>query len=421
MPLKHNSKNRTIKIDFITAKRPEFHFKVKLKNINLVGIALETVKPGNKVRVARRGFYSDFDGDFFFTSLNEISGVILGDWLTKNKMKESQISNCLIFINKNFQAEIFVNCPTFMDVTIKESSKIQNVVMREDIEDIKKITFSGVNLRSDIGVVYIFSNRWRRGVYFDFLPIDPIATLSESRDLSVIFGGCHAFLAFPEIFQYQSDPEIKSKLYKAGWFPFNRILGKSFADIFNAIKFDQQLSVIEGVVIDSFDEKTINSMISSWISNQLFKKREMFLKKGIEEYFEKDYVSAIHVLYPCVEGILQDLSHDISTHGDSGEKLTTKLVSYLKSKNPETRLLLPENFKEYLIESYFKKFNWKSEEIDLSRHSLAHGAATNEEDYNQVRTFLAILILDQLSAYIKYDYQTQQEAHPAANESTNGE
>jgi hypothetical protein len=402
VPLKQNNKNRTIKIDVITAKRPKFHFKIDLKSANLAGVALETAKPGDKVRVARQGFYSDFDGDFFFTCINEISGLILGDWLNKNKIKESQISNCLIFIDKKSQAEVYVNCPTFMEVTVKESSKNQNVVMREDISDILKVSFSGVNLRSDLTIIYIFSNRWRRGIYFNFLPLDPDTPSSEPTNLNVLFGACHAYLAFPEIYQYQKLPELKGKLYGSGWFPFIRILGKPFTEIFNTIKNGMPLSDIETFIVASFDEKTINSMYNSWLSNHLFKQRESFLKKGIEEYLEKDYISAIHVLYPCIEGILQDLSYDVDSQGDSGERLTTKLILYLKSKNPETQLLLPENFKEYLIDSYFMKFNRKSEEIDLSRHSLAHGAATNEEDYTQVKTLQAILILDQLSSYVEY-------------------
>ncbi len=401
MPLKQKNKTRTIKIDLINVKRPEFHFKVNLKGTNLAGIALESAKPGDKVRVARRGFYSDFDGDFFFTCLDEISELILQDWLNKGKNKESRISNCLIFIDKNSKAEVFVNCPTFMEVTIKESSKNQSLIKREDISDIQKVSFSGVNLRSDLAIIYIFSNRWHRGIFFDLLPIDPKTKVSQSADLGVLFGACHAFLTFPEIYQYQTFPELKNKLFGAGWFPFIQILGKPFNEIIKMIKNDLPLNDIEKVIISSFDETKITSMYNTWVSNQLFKKRELFLKKGVEEYLEKDCISAIHVLYPCIEGILQDLSYDIETQGDAGERLTTKLISYLKSKNPETRLLLPDSFKEYLIDSYFMKFNRQSEEIDLSRHSLAHGAAINEDNYNQTRTLQAILILDQLSSYMQ--------------------
>jgi len=402
VPTKQNYKNRTIKIDMISLKLPEFHFKVDLKNTNLVGVALESAKPGGKVRVARMGFYTDFDGDFFFTCLNEISRAILGTWLNKIKIRESMISNCLIFIDKKSQAEVFINCPTFMEVSVKDCSKSHNVVMREDILDIHKISFSGVKLRSDLTVIYIFSNGWRRGIYFNFLPHNLDASSSDSTDLNVLFGAYHAYLAFPEIYQYQNLPEVKIKLYNAGWFPFIRILGEPFTDIFNALKNDLPLSEIEACIARTFDNDMVNSMYNSWISNQLFKKHETFLKKGIEEYFEKDYISAIHVLYPCIEGILQDLSYDAKIQGDSGEKLTTKLISYLKSKNPDTRLLLPETFKQYLIDSYFAKFNRESEGIDLSRHSLAHGAATNADDYTQVKTLQAILILDQLSSYVEY-------------------
>lgn len=403
IPYKQNPKNRTIKIDMIKEKTPQYHFKMDLKGTILAGIALETAKPGDQVRVARQGFYTDFDGDFFYTCLNEISELILGNWLNKNKMKESQVSNSIIFIDKKSQVEVFVNCPTFMEITLKDSSIIQNAFRREDIADIQKISFSGLKIRSDLAIIYIFSNRWRRGIYFNFLPLDSEnESVYESMDLHALFGACHAYLTFPEIYQYQNFPKLKEDLYNAGWFPFIRILGKPFTEIFNMLKNGAPLSSIENQIIGIFNETALNSMFNSWISNQLFKKRESFLKKGIEEYLEQDYISAIHVLYPCIEGILQDLSYDIDIEGNAGQKLTTKLITYLKSKNPETRLFLPENFKEYLIDSYFAKFNQKSEEIDLSRHSLAHGAATNTEDYTQVRALQALLILDQLSFYVQY-------------------
>ncbi len=398
--MEQNQKVKKIKIDAISTKLPEFHFTTTLKDTDLFGIALEPAKPGDKARIARKGFYSEYEGDFFFTCLHEISALILGQWLMKKKFNESVISNCLIFIDRTRKADVFINCPTFMEVTVKEPPQKRNVIMREDISDIHNISFSGVHLRPECGVIYIFSVGWRRGIYFDFLPINPKEP-SESGNLNLIFGACHAYLTFPEIYRYEEFPELKRKIYHAGWFPFIRILGYPFNEIYHALKNDLPISNFETKLIASFNDQSIREMCNTWITNQLFKKRESFLKKGIDEYIEKDYISAIHVLYPCIEGVLQDLSYDVDLKGDSGEKLTTKLILYLKSKNPETRLLLPDNFKEYLINSYFTKFDRKAEEIDLSRHSLAHGAATDEGDFTQVKALQTILILDQLSFYMQ--------------------
>jgi len=393
-------KRKTIKIDAIASKWPEFHFKVSLKDTDLVGIALEPAKAGEKVRIARRGFHTDYGGDFFFNCLDKISSLFLTEWLSKHKLKESKISNALIFIDRSRNSEVFINCPTFMEVTMKESSQNNKLIRREDISDIHKVFFSGVHQRSDCAVIYIFTEKWRRGIYFDFLPID-LKSPSFSGDLNFLFGSCYAYLIFPEIYRYEENPDLKLKLYSSGWFPFIRILGRPFTEIFNALQNDLEISEIEDKIISSIDEEAIHEMLKRWITNQLFEKRESFLKKGIEEYFEKDYISAIHVLFPCIEGIINDLSFQAEIKGDSGEKLTTKLVMYLKSQNPETRLLLPNNFKEYLINSYFAKFDKNSEDIDLSRHSLAHGAAIDINDYSQVRSLQAILILDQLSYYVE--------------------
>lgn len=332
--------------------------------------------------------------------MDEISSAFLNEWLIKNKFKESIISNCLIFFDKDGQADIFINCPTKIDVTVKDSSINRVTINREDISDIHKVTFSGVHLRPELAVIYIFSNGWRKGVYFNFLPIDTSVS-AESENLNEIFGRYFAYLIFPEIYRYQEIPDLKLKLYQAGWFPFIRLLGHPFNEIFNALKNNLPISDFEANIIALFKRDIINSMLNSWINNQNYKKRESILKNGIEEYFEGDYISAIHVLSPCIEGILQDLSFNVNVDGNSGEKLTTKLLLYLKSKHYETRLMLPENFKEYLIKSYFSKFDRNAEDIKLSRHSIAHGAVTDKEEFTQVRTLQYILILDQLSFYLE--------------------
>ena len=52
-------------------------------------------------------------------------------------------------------------------------------------------------------------------------------------------------------------------------------------------------------------------------------------------------------------------------------------------------------FYKYLDNVVFKGFNLDTGEIDLSRHSVAHGVA-KFDSYDQVRALQAILILDQL-------------------------
>ncbi len=80
-------------------------------------------------------------------------------------------------------------------------------------------------------------------------------------------------------------------------------------------------------------------------------------------------------------------------------KLADKLTTVAKEKSGGLSLFLPEDFNEYLKQFYFASFDLEKDEIDLSRHSLAHGVA-KEEDFSKIQAFQAILILDQIFYYV---------------------
>ena len=59
----------------------------------------------------------------------------------------------------------------------------------------------------------------------------------------------------------------------------------------------------------------------------------------------------------------------------------------------------PDIFYKYLKEVLFKSFDLKKDEVDLSRHSTAHGVAKPEQ-FTKDRALQAILTLDQMYRYL---------------------
>jgi len=234
-----------------------------------------------------------------------------------------------------------------------------------------------------------------RGLYFDFMPIQPQAT-HKLGELGSLFASLHSYLLFPEV--YRMEPKIREQMFKSGWFPFIRILGWRFKKVYEAIKYDFLLEEEAIKVVESFDDNYIREMLDAWMTKDLFRKHETFFKKGIEEYIEKDYISAIHILYPRVEGLMRYIFL-----GEKEKPIATRLVDRLtaitKEKSVNYNLYLPDDFNEYLKEFYFSSFDLEKGEIDLSRHSLAHGVA-KVEDFSKIASFQAILILDQIFYYI---------------------
>jgi hypothetical protein len=384
--------SQKIKFDNV---EPEYKFEILIGGKPVVGFSIDAARAGDNVRVAQRCFLTDYDGDLFFTCLDQISRIYLRDWMSSSRKKESAISNCLIFIQKNNEAKVFINIPTAMQIISKRSIEKGDEIYRDDIADLIRVRFPGIQVKSDCAVIYIFSKGWRRGLYFDFLPVQP-QSIYRTSDLETLFASFHSYLLFPEV--HRLEPKVKEKMFKFGWFPFIRILGRNFEEICNTLKHEFPLIETEIKVVDSFDEKSIRDMKDAWMTKEVFKKDETVIETAIARYIEKDYISAIHVLYPRIEGLMRYIYM-----GENGKptskKLVDKLTAPVAKKSIDLSLFLPEDFNEYLKQFYFSSFDLEKGKIDLSRHSLAHGVA-KKEDFSKIRAFQAILILDQIFHYV---------------------
>ncbi|KAF5437972.1 hypothetical protein C5S35_01350 [Candidatus Methanophagaceae archaeon] len=110
-----------IKVDVIMEMEPEYKFEISIEGKPVVGFSMDAGRAGNNVRVAQRYFLTDYDGDLFFTCLDQISRTYLRDWMSKERKTESTISNCLIFIQKNNEVEVFINTPPEVQIISKRS------------------------------------------------------------------------------------------------------------------------------------------------------------------------------------------------------------------------------------------------------------------------------------------------------------
>ena len=66
--------SQKIKFDDV---EPEYKFEILIEGKPVVGFSIDAARAGNNVRVAQRCFLTDYDGDFFFTCLDQISRYLL--------------------------------------------------------------------------------------------------------------------------------------------------------------------------------------------------------------------------------------------------------------------------------------------------------------------------------------------------------
>lgn len=82
------------------------------------------------------------------------------------------------------------------------------------------------------------------------------------------------------------------------------------------------------------------------------------------------------------------------------QKLLEHLLETGKRNVADDRsLLLPHDFLKYLNSSFFKNFDPATATDDLSRHSVAHGAAS-EKGYSAEKALQALLTLDQIYFFL---------------------
>ena len=349
-----------------------------------------------------RNFLSPYDGLILYTVLDQITRIFLSNWMVNEKKSISSIKNCLILISNDI-AKVYINIPTIAVLISKRSIKKGEALTREDIADIRKIQFKDIEIELNSGIVYIFSLNWMKCVYFDHSPMLPKklkhAKQQESckeGDLESLFASFYSYIMFPEVFRLEST--INEKILEKGWFPFIRILGWRFEEIYNNVKNDFDIYNAEMKIVDFFDEKMIHNMIEDWVTKDIFKNHEKIIRTGIERYLEKDFISAIHVLYPRIEGIMRHIFLG-TTERSSQNNLVDKLTAVAEENNPDSCLFIPNNFSDYLKRFYFNNFDLEKGDLDISRNTIGHGIA-KEEDFDKIKAFQAILILDQMFFYV---------------------
>lgn len=384
-------------IDDITPKKPECSYTLQLKSEKPAGYALAAAEGGQTVPVAQKGFFTDYDGDIFYKILESTSAEFLQPWMNDKTERGSMIRNFLIFRDKENHAEVYINFDTIASVVSKRISKDGirkgERVSSEDIGDIREISFPEITLRKDCGVIYFFTLGWRRGVYFDYLPLQPDSTY-QCQNLEMVFAAIHTVLLHPNL--YRKYPKIKDAMFERGWFPFIRLLGWRINEIIEGLSNGFKLDKIEEKIVNSFDKEDINTMYNGWLTKQNFKGQETFIRKAIDEYFEGDYISAIHILYPHIEGLMQQLCFNGEDVGKS-KTIVHKLTETAKINCSGQNLFLPDEFEEYLNIIFFPKIDFST--VPLTRHTVTHGIADGEK-FTRVKAFQAILILDQMYFYL---------------------
>ena len=342
------------------------------------------------------------DSPEFYKFIDKISDIYFNaPGFSKNI---SNIHRFLILIHNDLSVDIYTNKFTF-SVQLRLKRDLEgSLIKKDDIADIQKLGFPQIKIQDSDTVICCLKVGWKFLLYCDLL--------SEGRKLDIAsmqaeLGRLYRYICFQEVYQTLESETCFEEMVEDGWFPFIELLGRDYeelAAIYQNGKFASDDSV--KTLLDGFDESRLRIMTDKWWEKPLFQEKRELLQAGIEAFLggtKSDYINCIKTLYTEIEGVMRLLYFkDTEKSNRIGQE---EFISHLIATGRQhtgadsASLLLPQQFLKYLTKSIFSHFNVETGTVDLSRHSVAHGTA-EEEDYTLEKALQGILALDQIYFYI---------------------
>lgn len=369
---------------------------IELKDLP-AGYAENTGRAGDKIIISLSGFFSSEDGDDFITRLEGYPQEIVSLISTQEAIILPQMVNSLlVLIRRNKTATVYLNeVKPIMHTRIRGGCKRGDPISADQILDTGKITFEGIEIPRDVGIIYVFSAGWRRGFFYDFSPLREDMIQMREYDIEKIIGSFYSYLFFQN--RFKISEAMWDMLYQQKWFPFaylkDSILKKMVLHAKNNRNIDELLPLIVENV-----KKILNENNPIKKTSPYFDDHADLFKCAIKKYLDNDYISCASILYPRIEGLMRTFYREKNySSGPDARNLTRILVEHHKEKRISHSLLLPSRFNNYLDKVYFDHFN-PGTEPDIGRHSVAHGEARADE-FNLKSSTIGFLIIFQLTLF----------------------
>jgi hypothetical protein len=372
--------------------------EIKLKEVS-VGYAQTSAQKGENASIIVREFTSSEDGDLFISRLEGIPSEILAA-IPDRTIKPSSIDRFLAVIRRDQHATVYFNdeLKLLVSSTIKgKDFQAGEAVFLDNIADIQALRFLDISIPEDVGIVFVFSRGWRKGFFFDLVPLIPPEFTPRNYNLPRLLGQYFAYLVFQHLFKItESDWSV---MLDQKWFPFISLKNQMVKEIIAYARNEWNIDDLTERVAEDLKVQ-LPSIVRKWPRNTLFESHIPLFEQAVNRYLAGDYISASAILYPRIEGLMRSyLNFHQPSVKPSSKNLVTSVIDANVTNRHDYSALLPNNFSRYLTDVYFANFDPKNPEI-LSRHSVAHGVAP-ANDFSLKAATIGLLLLDQLSFYLR--------------------
>jgi len=272
-----------------------------------------------------------------------------------------------------------------------------------DMFDLRAAHIEGVDMKTD-GFVWIRPEGDTWALYFNFLPSSGFEEKISRSDQEHMMAAVQDAVAQELLRAFlkdvlTDDPVVRSAMATDGWCVTPILLPVPWQAMCAAYAAGDA-SAAESVVIAAVDDAALDRMLESWVTEEPFASDRLFLETGIERYKAGDYISAVSVLLPRIEGLANRVreARGIGAR-DSTYQVFNSLEEFASEDIRDGHLAtrIRQEF-EALIANFllvqFRPSN-PSAQGTRGRHAHAHGA-TGVPQYDRAYALKIILALDAL-------------------------
>ncbi len=353
--------------------------------LSLNGISLNSALKGDNVSISVKGSLTSFDVGFHEVSSHLCRVLSIPPaWRLLVKWNEAETH---IFID---------NFPMMLNVRINKTIQKGEHLYKNDITDVSTLSFgdesSNLNPKKGEKVIAMLSADYLHGLYYDFTgELDP-------DDFILNMGSLYKQIHYPHIYRSFEDDTI-ARMMDKGWFPFVGLMeneNKLLIAMFREDKADRVLQWCE----NTFDHSRIDKIIQRWSDYTAYQAKKTQFEQGIQCVKDGNEISAILTLNPLVEGVFNEYLLQKTGKGISykGNQIAESIYKEAVDRLGENSLLLPKQFKDYLLK-YFFKHNTSAVSDDVTRNASAHGRS-KDDAFNFEKVMIVILTLDHLFFYM---------------------
>lgn len=370
--------------------------KVEIRLPHLpAGFSAAAARPGTTVPVIPCEFTSSEDGAHFLSLVEGFQSGLLDH--VPGCPRPSQIDRYVAVIRQDLTATVAVNDFTCSSVTrLKRDVKPGEVVAVDDVLDVVRLQLD-IPVPDDAGFVLLQSVGWRKSLFFDLVPIAEQGR-KRTYDLGAILGSQYAHLVFQD--QLKITNERWREMFRQNWFPFRFLPHAALQAMLNhaAEKWDIDEILDQQGVLSAIER--VADPDANFIGGPAFVEHAALLSHAFARFRERDYKSAVAILFPRIEGVLRSI-HKQSAHGTPPNAAALVATSTAKTEKirGDATLLMPVKFREYLGDVYFRSWRPGDPPEFGSRHSVSHGVAP-EDLFDRKAAAIGVLTILQLSLYL---------------------